>query len=267
MKLTIFEDHDDPFHRPLVVAYGATLAIAWFYAISRWRNLLAAVSHQLRGSKFRILEGSLPSELPHITIQIVTYNEEHVVLETIQRACAVDWPKNKLTVQVLDDSTKGSSQDLIAKAVATKKSEGVNVVHLKRPDRIGFKAGNLRHHFDSIEGDFVVQLDADHWLDKNFLKAAMRGFYNRQGSLRLDIGLVQAPWCYYNTHQNLLTEVDAFALDIHHVIEQTARCSLYGVFGFNGTGGIWRKEAIQAAGGWAWVSLAHVDLRYPFLLI
>lgn len=255
MLLGFFSDINDPRDILLVFLYALPVALGWFYAISRWRNLIASVlAHLNPAKKSNSEKGRLPDDLPHVTIQIATYNEEEVVVKTIESACTIDWPKDKLTVQVLDDSTTKSSIAYVSDQVLRFRENGIVIEHRSRPTRIGYKAGNLAHHFDSISGDYVLQLDADHRVDSDFLKNAMPYFFDENGVVKPQIGLVQAPWGFYNTHHSLLTAIDALSLDTHHVVEQTGRSELYGVFSFNGTGGIWRKDAIKDGGGWTWVS-------------
>jgi cellulose synthase/poly-beta-1,6-N-acetylglucosamine synthase-like glycosyltransferase len=264
MRSSFADDHD-PSHVPLFVVFSISLAITWFYSVWRWKNLLHAVISTKfftdnpgdKGGKI------LPGQEPHVTIQICSYNEGSVVKETINRACSVDWPINKLTVQILDDSTDPASKDVIKQCASLWRSRGIDVAQLTRSNRVGYKAGSLRHHFDSVKGELVVQLDADHRLEPDFLRRAIPFFFDKNGVSVTTIGLVQAPWSFYNIHQNLLTESDALALDVHHVNEQTGRAAAFGFFGFNGTGGVLRKTAIEAAGGWKWDSVTE-DLALSY---
>lgn len=194
----------------------------------------------------------LEGKEPHVTVQICTYNEAQVVEETIARCCNLDWPVDKLSVQVCDDSTEKESIAIIENCVLKWREEGFSITRQERLDRIGYKAGNLNHNFQFIEGDFVAYLDSDHQVTADFLRKTVPHFFYENGAAKYHIGLVQTPWSYYNTHENLLTECDALGLDIHHVVEQVGRHRVHGVFGFNGTGGIWRKEAIQVAGLFSW---------------
>eukprot|EP00957_Ditylum_brightwellii_P142819 10881872-Ditylum_brightwellii.AAC.1 len=222
---SIFGDNEDPLHPYLVSLYLSCLLITWLYSLSRWKNLIYAVtSTKFFTDKPGSKGGKIyPGSEPHVTIQICTFNEGDVIEKTIDSACSVDWPGDKLTVQVLDDSTDEVSKSAIASRIDFWCSKGINALHMTRSNRIGYKAGCLHHHFNSVTGKEIE-----------------------------NIGLVQAPWGYYNIHQNLLTEVDSLVLDIQHVIEQTGRAAAYNTFSFNGTGGIWRKSAVTAGGGWSW---------------
>jgi len=180
--------------------------------------------------------GVIPEgEEPVVTLQICCYNERNVITNTINAACAVDWPRSKLFVQVLDDSTD-ESIEVIEQTCAKLRELGFNCQRLSRADRIGYKAGNLQAHFDEIQGDFVGLFDSDHMCEGDFLRRCMPHFFDAKGNQKRKVGLVQCPWGYYNIHTNLLTEYDSLNLDTAFVIEQTAREAFVGAFGFNGTG-------------------------------
>jgi cellulose synthase/poly-beta-1,6-N-acetylglucosamine synthase-like glycosyltransferase len=198
---------------------------------------------------------------PVVTIQICVYNEASVIEETLNAACSIDWPRDKLFVQVLDDSSDETTA-IIHAVVANYYSKGVNCKRFDRPDRVGYKAGNLHSHTHRIEGDFVALFDADHRCDRQFLRRTVPHFFDNKG-MRNNVGLVQVPWAYYNIHQNMLTEYDCLNLDVSHVISQTGRSEALKCFGFNGTGGIWNKGAIRAGGGWTWDTVTEdLDLSY-----
>ncbi|KAL3915853.1 MAG: hypothetical protein SGILL_005449, partial [Bacillariaceae sp.] len=194
-----------------------------------------------------------------VTVQILSFNEGQVVPTTIDKVCALNYPTDRLFVHVLDDSTDPRAAILVQKAVAKHAKQGVNISYKTRADRNGYKAGNLAHHFDDIQTEFVLYLDGDHQVQPDMLQRTIPLFYNNP-----KLALVQTPWGYYNSHANLLTECDSIGLDIHHTIEQTARSHLFGVFGFNGTGGVWRKQAIADAGGWTWDTVTE-DLAISYL--
>lgn len=157
-KAMLPEDELDPWHTPLFVVFVTACAINWFYAISRWTNLF----NVLRCTNFftdkPAEKGGLirRGQEPHVTIQICTYNEGPVVRETIKRACQVDWPKNKLHIQVLDDSTDKGSCNIVSDAVASWKADGHDIRRMIRDQRTGYKAGSLRFHFASVSTEFVA---------------------------------------------------------------------------------------------------------------
>lgn len=196
-----------------------------------------------------------PGSEQTVTVQICAYNESQVVEKTIDAACRLDWPREKLFIQVLDDSTDEESSAIIKSITAKWRRASINCERLTRSDRVGYKAGNLAHHAESIVGDFVAVLDSDHRCEPQFLRQAMAYFYEDDLGSKPKIGLVQFPWAAYNTHRNLLTEYDALLTDYHHVIEQVARYHSFNFFSFNGTGGVWRTAAIEAGGGWKWDTL------------
>ena len=151
-------EENDPWHTPLLVLFVISCGINWFYGLSRWANLIhAVISTRFFTDNPDEKSGRIqPGKEPHVTIQICSYNEGAVIKETIKRACSVDWPRNKLTVQVLDDSTDQSSCRIIDEAVASWQESGVNVARMTRPQRVGYKAGSLRFHFPSVHSKFVA---------------------------------------------------------------------------------------------------------------
>lgn len=261
---SFFEPNADTMaERAMVITLVVLVFILNVYGVAKLLNLCRALwstnfftNKPLQGGY--IAQGSEPE----VTIQICCYNEEAVIEATINAACSVDWPKDKLFVQVLDDSTDNTVE--IVEALAASWSEkGVNCTRLSRPTRRGYKAGNLHDMEDKVQGDFVALFDADHRCDVNFLRRTVPHFFSQDGSDKSEIGLVQVPWAYYNADANLLTEYDALALDVSHVVEQQGRSAALGCFGFNGTGGIWRREAVKAGGGWQWDTVTEdLDLSY-----
>lgn len=250
LHLNPSEEDTDLVHTWLLKVYYTSLAIVWFYSLSRWKNLLVATWLYSNGTAKADEERKIGSDkdcdelFPAVTVQILSYNEGEVLPATIARVCALDWPRDKIIVHVLDDSTDTSQTKVLEACEWQRRYREVNIEHKTRPDRRGFKAGNLAHHFDSITTEFVLYLDGDHQVQPDLLRRTIPLFRDPT------VGLVQSPWGYYNTHANLLTECDALGLDIHHCVEQPARAYLHEAFGFNGTGGLWRVQAIQDAGGW-----------------
>ncbi|KAL7574741.1 hypothetical protein ACA910_017305 [Epithemia clementina (nom. ined.)] len=249
--------------RAIILMLLILVTILNLYALAKLMNAFRTLwytkfltSKPLQGG--HIAEGSEPK----VTIQICCYNEQAVIEATINAACSVDWPKDKLFVQILDDSTDNTSA-IVQDLAASWREKGVNCVCYTRPTRRGYKAGNLYDMDDKVVGDFVALFDADHRCDVNFLRRTVPHFFNKDGSDKPEIGLVQVPWAYYNAHANLLTKYDALNLDLSHVIEQQGRSAALQCFGFNGTGGIWRHAAIHAGGGWQWDTVVEdLDLSY-----
>ncbi len=196
------------------------------------------------------------SSLPKVTIQLPIFNEKYVVERLINTVCAIEYPQHLLEIQVLDDSTDETLA--IAQAIVLQQQQlGFNIKHLQRPTRVGFKAGALAWGLQQAQGEFVAIFDADFLPEKHFLQETIPYFQNPL------VGLVQSRWTHLNRDYSLITELQAFGLDAHFNIEQTARNKGYHFINFNGTGGIWRKETIIQAGGWSADTLTEdLDLSY-----
>lgn len=191
-----------------------------------------------------------------VTIQLPLYNELYVVERLINAVCQFDYPKDKLQIQVLDDSTD-ETVEKVAEIVARKRDEGFDITQVRRDNRVGFKAGALKEGLKTATGEFVAIFDADFVPRTDFLKSTLKYFSND------DVGLIQTRWEHLNEDHSVLTKIQALALDGHFVIEQTVR-NLAGFFiTFNGTGGIWRKSCIMDAGNWEADTLTEdLDLSY-----
>jgi len=191
-----------------------------------------------------------------VTIQLPLYNEVYVVERLINAICSLDYPKELIDIQVLDDSTD-ETVEVAKKIVEQKRLEGFDITHVRRGSREGFKAGALKYGLNFAKGEFIAIFDADFVPPPDFLKKTLSYFSDEK------IGLVQTRWGHINDDYSLLTKTQAFALDGHFVIEQYAR-HLGGYFiTFNGTGGVWRKECIIDAGNWNGDTLAEdLDLSY-----
>lgn len=241
----------------IMILYLMGVFVLNVYTLVRLNNIIRAII-ATRFFRSKSKEGGLipKGKEPVVTLQICCYNERNVIKNSINAACAVDWPRNKLVVQILDDSTD-ESVEFIEQTCARMRELGFNCHRLERSDRVGYKAGNLQSHFDEIQGDFVGLFDADHLCERDFLRRCVPQFFDRKGRQKKRIGLVQCPWAYYNIHSSMLTEYDALNLDSAFVIEQTAREHFLGTFSFNGTGGLWRKQAIIDAGGWSWETVTE----------
>lgn len=196
------------------------------------------------------------ARLPRVTVQLPIYNERYVVERLIDAVCALRYPAGKLEIQVLDDSTDDSVA-LIARKVAAYERQGVNIRHVRRPERKGFKAGALAYGLDRAEGDFIAIFDADFVPDPDFLLKTVPHFDDPC------IGIVQTRWTHINEDYSLLTQLQAFGLNAHFFIEQSARNAANFFMNFNGTAGVWRKQTIYDAGGWSSDTLTEdLDLSY-----
>jgi cellulose synthase/poly-beta-1,6-N-acetylglucosamine synthase-like glycosyltransferase len=183
------------------------------------------------------------SHWPTVTVQLPLYNERAVCGRAIDAICALEYPREKFSVQVLDDSTDDTS-DVVAAHVVTWQRAGVDVTHVRRACRDGYKAGALAHGLLSSKGELVAVFDADFAPDRDFLTRLVPTFI---GS---DVAMVQARWEHENRTTSALTRAQAACLDAHFSVEHAGRSAAGRFFNFNGTAGVWRRSAIDAAGGW-----------------
>jgi cellulose synthase/poly-beta-1,6-N-acetylglucosamine synthase-like glycosyltransferase len=184
------------------------------------------------------------ADLPRVLVQIPIYNEKHVVRRILGAVAALEWPADKLTIQLLDDSTD-ETQEIAADAVAELRASGVDVVRLHRVDRTGFKAGALQAGLDASDHPYVAIFDADFIPRPDFLRRTVG-----QLVAQANLAFVQCRWEHLNGDENRLTRAQTLMLDAHFAIEQPAR-SMGGLpVPFNGTCGVWRRAAIEDAGGW-----------------
>jgi len=203
-----------------------------------------------------LLALSTEKELPFVTIQLPIYNEMYVVERLIESVAAFDYPKDRFEIQVLDDSTD-ETVGIIAKKVKELQEKGILIEHVRRPSRVGFKAGALKYGLTFAKGEFVAIFDADFLPRPDFLRKVLPYFTSEE------VGLVQTRWEHLNQGYSILTEVQAFHLDAHFSVEQCGRYVGGYFMSFNGTGGIWRKDCIQDAGGWEADTLTEdLDLSY-----
>ncbi|MCS5489745.1 cellulose synthase family protein [Algoriphagus limi] len=195
-----------------------------------------------------------PIEWPRVTVQLPIFNELYVAERLLDAVTKIDYPLDRLEIQVLDDSTDETS-DLIQKKI--KEYAGFPFVYLHRSDRQGFKAGALKEGLAVAKGDFIAIFDADFLPTSDFLKKTIPYFQNDH------VGMVQTRWTHLNEKHSLLTRLQAFALDAHFTIEQVGRNTLGAFINFNGTGGVWRKTCIVDAGNWEDDTLTEdLDLSY-----
>lgn len=196
------------------------------------------------------------SELPVVTVQLPMFNEKFVVDRLCESVAELDYPKDKLEIQILDDSTDDTTAHCYKK-VEELKARGFDAVCLHRTDRTGFKAGALEEATKVAKGEFLLILDADFLPKSDLLQQCIHFFTDE------NVGLVQTRWGHINRHYNLLTRIQGIFLDGHFAMEQTARNRSGRFFTFNGTAGIWRKCVIGDAGGWSHDTLTEdMDLSY-----
>jgi cellulose synthase/poly-beta-1,6-N-acetylglucosamine synthase-like glycosyltransferase len=197
--------------------------------------------------------------LPSVTVQLPLYNERYVAERVIAAACALDYPRELLQIQVLDDSTDDTNR-IARRAIEAGRDNGVNVELVHRDNRSGYKAGALANGLRSAQGELIAIFDADFIPPRNFLQRVIcqhRAFDDAR------VGFVQTRWGHLNTEANAVTRAQGLLLDMHFVVEQFARSSTGLKMNFNGSGGIWRRQAIEAAGGWQSDTLTEdLDLSY-----
>ncbi|MBK9128833.1 MAG: glycosyltransferase [Phycisphaerales bacterium] len=196
------------------------------------------------------------TDLPPVTVQLPMYNEKFVAERIIANACAIDYPRDRLQIQVLDDSTD-ETREIAAAAVERMRAAGHNIEYLHRTDRTGYKAGALEAGTRVASGEFIAIFDADFVPPPTILRDTIDYFTDPR------VGMVQSRWEHLNRDMSLLTRAQAILLDGHFMIEHTARNRTGRFMSFNGTAGVWRKAAIADAGGWQHDTLTEdLDLSY-----
>ncbi|WP_428386938.1 glycosyltransferase [Mucisphaera sp.] len=236
----------------LMTIYLLVIAVICFYGLHRYWMVILFARHRTKNNR---PAGRLQT-LPPVTIQIPLFNEGAVAKRIIDAACQLKHPADLLQIQVLDDSNDGS-EDLVAQIVQHHHAQGINISHIRRPQRVGFKAGALEYGMKTATGELIAIFDADFVPHPSFLQRTIHYFADPQ------IGLVQTRWAHLNRQASLLTRSQAVFIDGHFVIEHTARNRGGAWINFNGTAGIWRRAAIEEAGGWEHDTLTEdVDLSY-----
>jgi len=197
-----------------------------------------------------------PAEWPSVTVQCPVYNERYVVRRLLHAVGALDYPPERLEIQVLDDSTDDTTT-IIAEMVRALRDRGLSIVHLHRRERTGFKAGALAAGLKEARGEFVAIFDADAVPGVDFLRMMLPHFADP------DVAVVQARWGHLNRDFSLLTVAESLGIDGHFAVEQSARFCGKLFLNFNGTAGVWRRAAIEDAGGWTHDTLTEdLDLSY-----
>lgn len=232
----------------LAAYYGALVPLA-AYGLHRLWLLVWSRRHHCANL-------SDPPVWPRVTVQIPLYNERWVAARAVEAACALDYPRDRLEIQVLDDSDDETAA-LVAAVVATQRERGIDVHHLRRTSRVGYKAGALAHGEQQASGELIAVLDSDFVVPPDFLRRGVLPFADPV------VGCVQARWGHLNRESSLLTRIQAVLLDGHFAVEHAGRAAAGCMFNFNGTAGIWRRTAIREAGGWTHDTLTEdLDLSY-----
>jgi glycosyltransferase involved in cell wall biosynthesis len=256
-------------HLVLCASYFAVLGFLAMYGLHRSHLVITCLRH---GRALRAMKDEVPplphdaplASVPHVTVQLPLYNEATVAARLLEHIARTDYPREKLEIQVLDDSTdetRALVRSLVAKLQEPGEGEDgtpLDIVYIHRVDREGYKAGALDAGLKVAKGDLVAVFDADFLPQPDFLRALVPHFMNDP-----KVGMVQARWGHLNREHSLLTRTQALMLDGHHLVENRARSAAGWLFNFSGTGGMWRKQAIWTSGGWQHDTLTEdLDLSY-----
>ncbi len=243
---------NNPFDVAIMIPYFLVMTILAVYGIHRYALVYNYYKNRKR------VAGPPPeiSVWPRVTVQLPIYNEKYVIERLVEAIAAFDYPHDLLDIQVLDDSTD-ETQEVAADCVERYRQLGIPISYIHRDNREGFKAGALQEGLKSARGEFVAIFDADFIPPADFLRRTVPYFVDEK------LAMVQTRWSYINRHYSALTEVEAILLDGHFVIEHSSRFRTGLFFNFNGTAGIWRRIAIEDAGGWQHDTLTEdTDLSY-----
>jgi cellulose synthase/poly-beta-1,6-N-acetylglucosamine synthase-like glycosyltransferase len=245
--------HWNLFDASMLLPYFAVMIVLSFYGIHRY-----TLCYQY--FKYRRNASPIPprtfDELPAVTIQLPIFNEQFVIDRLVEAVCSIEYPREKLEIQVLDDSTD-ETREVAAAIVERYAALGHNIVYIHRTDRHGFKAGALDAGLKVAKGEFIAIFDADFVPPADWLTKVIHHFAEPE------IGMVQTRWTHLNCGYSLLTQIEAILLDGHFVLEHGARFRSGEFFNFNGTAGMWRRQAIVDGGGWQHDTLTEdTDLSY-----
>jgi cellulose synthase/poly-beta-1,6-N-acetylglucosamine synthase-like glycosyltransferase len=240
----------------VIVLYTISLLLIFMYSLAQLNLLFNYLSSKKVKDDSPKFDLSNPDEIPYITIQLPVYNEMYVMERLLDNIAKIDYPKDKLEIQVLDDSTDETVETTL-KHVQKLQATGLDIKHITRTDRKGFKAGALKEGLETAKGSIIAIFDSDFLPQKDWLKRTVPYFKDEA------IGVVQTRWGHINRNYSILTRIQAFALDAHFTLEQVGRNSKGHFINFNGTAGLWRKTCIIDAGNWEGDTLTEdLDLSY-----
>src|SRR3979411_1291956 len=245
--------HANAFDLGLLIPYFVVLVLLASYGMHRYILVYLYYKHK----KNRTTEpAAYFKELPRVTVQLPIFNEQYVVERLLESICKLKYPRERLDIQVLDDSTDETTavaRNLVERYAAL----GNTITYHHRPNREGFKAGALAEGLNTAKGEFVAIFDADFTPPEDFLLRTIHHFTDPK------VGMVQTRWTHIKRNYSFLTQVEAILLDGHFVLEHSGRARSGVFFNFNGTAGVWRRKAIEAAGGWQHDTLTEdTDLSY-----
>ena len=240
----------------IITVYTICLLLIFMYALAQLNLLFNYLRFRNKEDKAPKFDFSKPEEIPFVTIQLPVYNELYVMKRLLKNIAKIQYPLEKLEIQVLDDSTD-ESVEMTAKHVKKIKEKGIDIQHIRRTNRQGFKAGALKEGLKTAKGEFIAIFDADFLPKEDWLYQTVPYFKDD------NIGVVQTRWSHINRNYSTLTRIQAFMLDAHFTLEQVGRNSKGHFINFNGTAGIWRKKCIYDAGNWQGDTLTEdIDLSY-----
>ncbi len=240
----------------LIIVYTLVLSLIFFYSLAQLNLLINYIKAQKKEDTSKIYDFSDPDQIPFVTIQLPVYNELYVMERLLDGIGKIQYPKDKLEIQVLDDSTD-ESVEITSEKVRELAEMGFDISQIRRVDRVGFKAGALKEGMKNAKGEFLAIFDADFLPQADFLLKTIPHFKDEK------VGVVQTRWGHINRDYSLLTKMQAFALDAHFTIEQVGRNTKQHFINFNGTAGVWRKACILDAGNWESDTLTEdLDLSY-----
>lgn len=243
---------DSQYYSYLLYVYIAVVGVLVVYGVHRYQLVYLYYKHRRNAPRLN----ACFARLPRVTVQLPMFNEPLVARRVIEHTCAIDYPRDLLEIQVLDDSTD-QTVEISRQTVAEARARGVDIRLFHRDNREGFKAGALAEGLKSATSDFVLIFDADFIPPPNIIHELIHHFTDDK------VGMVQARWEHLNRGQSLLTKTQAIMLDGHFVIEHTARNRSGRFMSFNGTAGMWRRACIDDAGGWQHDTLTEdLDLSY-----
>lgn len=226
----------------ILTIYTLALSYITIYCLMQFTLLFHYLKHH-KEQESKDTEETPPLEWPFVTIQLPIFNERFVVERLIDNICKMDYPKDRFEIHILDDSTD-DTLEVCAKKVEEYKKLGFNIEQIKRVERTGFKAGALQYDMALAKGEFLAIFDADFLPNSDFLRKTIPHFKNEK------VGVVQTRWEHINEDYSLITKLQALQLNVHFSVEQRGRKAGNYLLQFNGTGGIWRRSAIEDAGGW-----------------
>lgn len=244
-------------HLAILITYIFLLLIIFCYSLVQLNLLYNYVKwNKLKSASPQLFNFENLDEIPLVSIQLPIYNEKYVAKRLIQQICELEYPTEKLEIQVLDDSTDASAEENRS-FVEAFQQKGIDISYIHRENRHGFKAGALKEGLATAKGEFIAIFDADFLPKKDWLYKTIPFFKDKK------IGVVQTRWGHLNKEHSLVTKVQAFALDFHFVLEQVGRSFGNHFINFNGTAGVWRKSCILDAGNWQGDTLTEdLDLSY-----